>query len=390
MKKCLSLMFLLLLISFCAKTPAEVERIIEGGTEVIINPYEAKNKSPIFSFDEEFVLDLEGEEFAALGMTDIWGFDVDSEGSIYLFKPPMSEGDRILKFDGNGDFLFSFAPPGQGPGEIQRPSYQKLNSRDLLPVPDLGQSKIILFDKEGHALEEHRVDGFPGSLGSSVYLLENGNYLIRRSLTEPSSGILHLALSLFDSDFKEIKELDRFKVVQPIQADKIRFPMFVSVWCASQNRIYIGNEDNGYEIHVFDLEGSLIKKIRKRYKPVGITEDYKREIQDKMEKAPDFMKEKVSFPASFPPFNYLFVDDQENLYVKTFEKGSNPNERVFDVFNSEGILQGTVFIEAFVNDPFFTPGAPFDSWVVSKKKNRLYCLREKSSSFKEFVVYRLD
>lgn len=390
MKKHCGLLFLILLMSFCSRTPAGVERVIEDGTEVLINPVEVQNRSPLFSLLEEFVFDLEEDEIAALGLTDIWGFDVDSQDSIYLFKPPMSEGERILKFDRNGGFLFSFAPPGQGPGELQRPSYQRMISGDVLPVSDMAQSKILFFDQEGHTIEERRLEGFPASLGSLVYYLENGNFLIRRSLTDPSTGTLHLALSLFDADFNEIIELDRFTVVQPVQAEKIRFPMFVSVWCASRDKIFIGNEDNGYEIHVYDFEGRLLRKIRKIFNPVKVGEDYKKEILDKMESAPDFMKEKISFPDHFPPFNYLFVDDRDNLYVKTFEKGRHSDERVFDVFNAEGILQGTVFLEAFVNDPFFTPGAPFDSWVVTKKKNRLYCLREKSSGYKEFVVYRLN
>ncbi len=377
-------------MSFCVRIPTDAEKIIEDGIEVVINPHNLDLKEPLFSLEEEFVIDLEEEEMAALGLTDVWGFDVDSKESIYIYKPPMSEGDRVLKFDRNGDFRFSFAPPGQGPGEIQRPSYQKMNSRDLLPVPDLGQSKIVIFDTEGKTIDEIRVRGFSGSLGSMVCQLENGNYLMRRSLTDPTSGILYLALSLYSSDFEEIKELDRFKIVQPIQADKVRIPMHVSVWCASADRIYIGNEDNGYEVRVYDLDGNLLRKIRKKYEPVKVDEDYKKEIGDKLENTPDALKKKIYFPDYYPPFNYLFSDDKNNLYVKTFAKGDSQKGRLFDVFNPEGILQGTVSIEAHVNDPFFTPGAPFDSWVVAKKKNRLYCLREKSSGYKEFVVYRLD
>ena len=171
-----------------------MEKILEGGIEVIINPRTLETSEPYFSKKEEFVIDLEEDEIADLGLSDIWGFDVDAEGSIYLYKPPMSEGDRILKFNASGDFLLSFAPPGQGPGEVQRPSYQKMNSQNVLPVPDLGQSKILLFDSEGNVIEENHVEGFPASLGSLVYQLENGYYLIRRSLTDPSSGILYLAL----------------------------------------------------------------------------------------------------------------------------------------------------------------------------------------------------
>ena len=51
---------------------------------------------------------------------------------------------------------------------------------------------------------------------------------------------------------------------------------------------------------------------------------------------------------------------------------------------------GTVSFEAFVNDPFFTPGAPFDSWAVTLKQGRLYALREKKSGYKQLVVYKVN
>lgn len=389
MKGKICLPFMLLAMSFCARSPSAVEKTVEDGTEVVINPSDLAPQKRLFSLEKEFAIDLEEERIASLGLTDIWGFSVDSGGSIYFYKPPWAKGDRILKFDPNGDFLFSFAPPGQGPGEIQQPSYQRMNGLDLLPVPDLGQSKIVIFDTRGKAIEEIRVEELPGSLGSSVFQLENGNLLIRRSLIDPSSETLYVALILYGSDFKEIKELDRFKIVQPIQADKVRLPMHVSVCCASNDRIYVGNEDNGYEVQVYDLNGHILRKIRKKYEPVRVDDAYKKEIGDKLKDTPEELKNKIYLPDYYPPFSYLFADDQNTLYVKTFEAGDGPNERRFDVFKPDGVFQGTVSLEAHVDDPFFTLGAPFDSWVMAKKKNRLYSLKLKDSGYKEFVAYRL-
>jgi hypothetical protein len=153
---------------------------------------------------------------------------------------------------------------------------------------------MVIFDTGGKAIDEIRVEGLPGSLGSSVFKLENGNYLIRRSLADPSSGTFYVALILYSTDFKEIKELDRFKIVQPIQADRVRLPMHVSVCCASYDRIYVGNEDNGYEIHVYDLNGNLLRKIRKKCELIKVDDTYKKEIGDKLENTPDDLKNNMS------------------------------------------------------------------------------------------------
>ena len=45
-------------------------------------------------------------------------------------------------------------------------------------------------------------------------------------------------------------------------------------------------------------------------------------------------------------------------------------------------------LDAHLNDPVFTPGGPFDSWITLKK-DRLYALREKNSGFLEVVVYEV-
>ena len=347
MKRAIGFSIILLALSFCNRHPSAVERVREDGTEVVINPADSGREEPFLSLQEEFGFDLEEEKMASLGVTDIWGFDVDSEGDIYLFQPPWAKGDRVLKFDPRGDFLFSFAPSGQGPGEVQRPSYQRMNSRDLLPIPDMGQSKIVVFDAQGKAVEEVRVEELPGSLGSSVFRLENNNIVVRRSTSDPSSGRLYVVLVLYGSDYREIKELDRFEIVQPIKADKVRLPMHVSVWCASPDRVYVGDEDNGYEIRVYDLDGRLLRKIRKKYEPVSVDEAYKKEVGDKVKDSPDEMRNKIVFPDYYPPFSYLYADDKNNLYVKTFEKGDGSKDRRFDVFNADGDFSGD-----------FQPGSP--------------------------------
>ena len=71
----------------------------------------------------------------------------------------------------------------------------------------------------------------------------------------------------------------------------------------------------------------------------------------------------------------------------TFERGKNPKEYIFDIFNQAGLFIGTVSFDVHLNDPFFTPGAPLDSWVTMKN-DRLYALRMKPSGYKELVVYK--
>ena len=101
----------------CASKPVEVGKRIENGIEVVFNklkPYTLEGEPSTLNLEIEFTIDTENDEIAALGVTDIQGIDVDSEESIYIFKPALSQGDLIYIFSRDGEFIRSFLHKGQG------------------------------------------------------------------------------------------------------------------------------------------------------------------------------------------------------------------------------------------------------------------------------------
>lgn len=377
-------------MSFCSPAPNAVHKIKEDDVEVVINhmePYQIQGEPSSLLIKERFVIDLEDEHLAALGLTDVYGFDVNSEGDIYFFRPPLSQaGDLVFRFNCHGEFVSSFLPRGEGPGEIQFPSFQKINHQDELPITDAARSKIRFFDKEGQQIRELPVEIFIGTMGNMLCPLINGNYLIRRSKPNEHDYGMLMALSLFDPDFKEIIELDSFELKQPIRSDRFRLPMRISAWCLAGQYICVGSEDQGYEIRVYDLNGAMLRKIRKDYQPIRVSQQFKQEIHQKLEHSPPDLKKKIYFPDVFPPFQFIFSDDEGHLFVMTYEAGKYPHSYVFDIFNPDGIFIGRFDLEAVLNDPFFLPQSPFDSWITMRK-GRLYALREKDSGYKQLVIY---
>lgn len=60
---------------------------MEDGVEVIVNHLESYNiegEPNALHLEEEFVIGLERDDLAEIGITDIGGFDVDSEGNIFF------------------------------------------------------------------------------------------------------------------------------------------------------------------------------------------------------------------------------------------------------------------------------------------------------------------
>ena len=383
-------LFGIVLLVSCGRKQPQIDRFYENGVEIVLNhaqPYRAKGEPKTLVLQEEFVIDLEKKDIVALGLTDVWGFDVDSDGNIFIFQSPISQGDLVFRFDPKGHYVSSFARRGQGPGEVERPLFQKINDRNELPITESGLSKIMWFDKNGNIVNEIRMGISVGFMGSMVYPLKNGHYLIRRSLSGELEGTLDFVLSLFDSQFNEILELDRFEVIQPIRADRFKLPMHASIWSVSKDHVYVGEEKNGYEIRVYDLEGHLERIIKKEHQPVKVSGEFKQSIGERLEHTPSAVKDKIYFPDHFPAFQSIFTDDQGHLFVMTFERGKKPKEYVFDIFNQAGLFIGPASIDTHLNDPFFTPGAPLDAWI-SIKKDHFYALRMKPSGYIELAVYK--
>ena len=131
-------------------------------------------------------IDTENEELAEYELNDIWGYDVNSLGEIFIFEHPESQEDCILKFNGNGEFIKSFGKRGQGPGEIQYPSYQKINFRDEVSVIDPGNVKELVYDSNGDLISETKLVIPQSDLGQVLIPLSNGNYLFRKFEMVPS------------------------------------------------------------------------------------------------------------------------------------------------------------------------------------------------------------
>jgi len=68
----------------------------------------------------------------------------------------------------------------------------------------------------------------------------------------------------------------------------------------------------------------------------------------------------------------------------TYEKGKNLNEYEYDIFNANNVFVGRISLGNIQEIPLGE--LELD---VKARNNRLYCLREKESGYKELVVYKM-
>lgn len=371
MKKAIYVASILALFIYCGQELDKVEKHIEDGTEVIDNhlePYKIDGEPHTFILEEEFVIDPESKDLLDKGMRLPGEFDVDSEGNIYIIDFRSIE-NYIYKFNKYGDFIDSFCKRGQGPGELEWPMHPVVMDSDEIYITDW-RKKLLILSTNGSLIKEIR---FKTPI-NTIEPLKNGKYLILKQIPELKTyESYYHGLYLCNSKFEVIKKLD---VKRSLLRGSSISPFFC--WRVSNDNIYIANEIRGYEIWIYDLEGKLIRKIKKEYRPVRPSKKLIRLILGSGYEELTKMN-KNYFPKYMHSISFFFSDDKGRLFVMTYEDGENNGEYIYDIFNPKGIYIGRKSLDMYWVGLF--TGIKY----AMAKRNYLYCYREKESGFRELL-----
>jgi hypothetical protein len=386
LKMCLAAVLVVYSFSGCRDGRSQVERIREKGVEVVLNraePYGLRGELSTLTLEKAFVLDTEDDAVAALGVTDIVNFDVDRAGNILVFIPPTGPRNCVYKLSPDGKLMASFGLVGQGPNEMEYPSEVLANDNGEIWVFEAPKDKVHVFDGGGKPVADRSPVKF-----ETIVLLANGSYLVTRlDAADLTQKYLSMTVELYDPQFRLIKELDRFTrianrtIYETVPEPYVSGIGFIVQGKASRDRIYVGNSDRAYEILVFDLDGQLVRKIRKEYAPVPVTEEYKATyLKDYLEYMPDYAK-RIYFPEYWHPFHAFFPDEAGRLFVMTYEPGERSGEFVYDVFGPDGALIARTSMNALHSG---------NGYLLARVRgDRIYAVQEKPSGFKQLVVYRM-
>jgi len=373
MRNKLSSVFCLLLMVCCSPKQDKVERRIENGVDIVINhlePYRVGGAVNL-ALEELFRIDTENNETEKLGLTDIRSFDVSSGGEIFVLKTVKGKGDFVYKFDRNGQFVNSFGPKGQGPGELELPNHIAFDAEDHVLISDAIRMIVVKYDQSGGFMKsypmtkgEMRITSGPRE---KLIVLENSFDAVNNKQL--------FFLKVADLDLEGRKLIDQYGF--EMRRDKFRATEPLFCWSASRESIYVANEDKANEIWVYDLEGKLIRKIRKDYRKIPFSASDKEKI---LKAFPEDMRKIAYFPEFHPPFQSLVAGEDGTLLVQTFEPGQSQGEFMFDIFNKEGVFIGRKSLNVYVWENHL--------WACIKGQ-KFYCLREKDSGDKELLVYNM-
>lgn len=385
MKKAFCLFYILIFLVCCGPRQESVERIIENGVEVIVNhlkPYEIKGEPSTLFLEEVFTIDSERDDIAELGLADIlFWFDVDSKGNIYFLDSRGSSGIWVFKFNKSGKFVSSFGRKGEGPGEFQKPNMIRVTNEDEIAIIDLHR-KLAIMDKDGNLIKEIRLSSTYGFLDP----LDKDRYLMSKTIQYPSEDIsTQFSLFLGNEDLDELQELITMEIPNPLSVNRLEGVLTTPIFSISEKSFYLWDPNMGYEIAEYDFKGKLLRKIKKDYRPVEVSEEYKKGFL-KLYESPNLKdyRKLIYFPKNLPPLQFFFVDEKGYLFVMTFEKGDTARSIVYDVFNADGVfIARTQLDNVSIQD---LREVPLNAMALN---GSLYYLREKESGYKELMVYKM-
>ena len=331
---------------------------------ICCGPKQDEGETRLFSLEKILTVDTENNETAETGLTDIMHFDIDSEGKIFIANLKAKE-NHIFILNEDGGLLSAFGGRGQGPGELQSPKELAISNQDEVFITDTG--KVAVFSGNGKYIREFRIDN---EYHKIIPLNQDRCLAVAVKLNEDLSQSFQVILC--SSEMEELKILDRSKIESFKKATKVNIIPTLVYFEKSDSHIYTGNTDE-YEIRVFDFDGNLLRRIKKADAAVSLSSKDKEEYEERLRRYPPEIRESFFIPDVFPPFKDIVALGDEWLFVQTYEK-SNEGRYTYDIFNAEREFSGRIEL---MGDQ------------VKFKGDRVYCLKQKESGYKELVVYRI-
>ncbi len=280
-------------------------------------------------------------------------------------KPELMEivGDTLLLVEGAEIYSYDikdlkfkkkFGRKGEGPGELKTsPSVTNY----IIPLKDsfftVSMDKVILFSLEGDVIKEFKIPLFTNYL----YPVKDNFFALR--FKPGDKGVAYFEAVILDENLKTIKVFHKQKMSGgqnrvDLTADGVNIGI-------SGDKIYIENTHEGFLISVYDLNGNSAGEIRKDFKKVSFTDEYRKHAENMLKENPlikelgwENFKKIVKFTnGDFLPVIQDMVIDNGLIYAKTNTLKDNKAE--FIVLDLNGKIIKKIFLPA-----------PIEMDVVSK------------------------
>jgi hypothetical protein len=360
-----SLIYLSILILSCSPSNSEWKGLIEivDGVTIVENPIEPLYGEGVLELSEELSIgEAEGrDEYMFSRVTFVAVDDLDN---IYVLD---SKEAHIKVFNDDGEYLHTIGNKGQAPDEFQSPRDLTITPQNEILVNDRGARLLKYFDLKGIPLKQISHAKYWSFIKPHV---DNSGEIVGGYGIIEEKGIITQHIVKFTADLDE-----RFTVSAVELARNPEFnPYFAQqYWALNRKGHIIWGFPIKYELYEVSSEGTLIKSITKEYNPVHITKDEKDKwIQDFYggeENIPSDVK--VVWDEYRNAFQHISIDDQDRIFVQTYEIDDETGKYYYDVFDSEGQCIARLLLnsqpQAWKNNKLYTVEEDEDGYQYVKR-----------------------
>jgi len=287
---------------------------------------------------------------------------VDDQGRVYV----MDWGDVHIKvYDGQGRFLRTIGRKGQGPGELDTPSFFELTKSGKVCVLDGRQRRITILTNEGQYISSFRFDGFFRSLAidgqDRLFLAKYGAAEELKLSTEFREVPYITSIFRTDASGKEMVHLTDFlgevQVMKAVGSGGIVGSMgvYMIVWAINRQGKLYGGYNEIYRLGAYGPDGKIEFAFGREFTPLK-NPGYKGEPGQKK---------------TMPAFNRTIIFDEDgNLWLELY-KDDTIKYFTYDVFSPEGIYLKQVRIDQrifqFKNGKVYSIVQPEDGYPSIKR-----------------------
>lgn len=352
--------FIFLFISPSLLRAQNVKIKIENGIQVVYNP-----KNPVKSLDSSFDMIL--KECLVIGTNEkntdyyfevISDIKADDDGNIYVVD---GTAHSIKLFDKDGNYLKGIGRKGQGPGEFVAPIEMAV-LEDKIVVCSF--SRMSYFTLEGNFINYKKA-----MFGRTVCFDSKGN-VIAQQPGPPEKEFFKLFLRKFNPEGKLIHKISE-SIEKPRSPNEKRnaFPR-LTLYTVRKDDAVVWTVTDKYELNVVDEKGKVFLKIKKEFNPVELTE----EIKQRVIAYRGGTEDQYSFPKVLPPIRYICADDNNRIFVCTYESQAE-DKYFYDIFDKNGRCVEKVTIKGL---PMFF------------KNGYLYCRGEDENNLHQVIRYLIE
>jgi hypothetical protein len=359
MKTCLRFLPVLslsLILLTCGNSKGKWQGAIEeiDGVTVVKNPLQPLYPEEVVAFKEDLSIESDEENQTYL-FNELAHITVDRQNRIYALDRAES---HVLVFDAEGRYLRTIGQKGQGPGELNVPTFIYITNNELMV---LQIERISLFSLDGEFL---RSVSTAKNWSPRARMNSRKQFIAATFLADEKNFIFNL--ELYDDKFQHLKQISRVSFERSRRANPFGPALYMTVM--DDDRIVFGFSRD-YTLDVFSPEGDPAFRIVKDYRPVEVTEDEK---AAELAELPSDIQ--VDWPKYHCPYRRFVHDEQGRLYVQTMEKCSGFHAYVHDVFDRDGR---------------FITRARLSQYPVVFHKGKLYSLVENEDGFKMIKRYKV-